>query len=258
MTKQKILAIVAILPFLAVGCAMTPQADDPVLVKLNELERRLSAIERMLASGSIIDLTVQTDELQQRTRESRGRIETLEHDATGAVERQRELYADLDMRIQNLERLSLGSTGRLSVLDGGSLAPGQLPVPGGSDRDNYQAAFELLKEQRYEPAAMAFQQFLVSYPDSQLADNAQYWLAESYYVTQQYDLALDEFEKVINNYATSRKVPDALLKVGYCNYELERWNAARRALARVQADYPDTTAARLAEQRLKRMDNDGQ
>ncbi len=236
---------------------MTPQADDPVLVKLNELERRLGALERMLASGSLIDLTVQTDELQQQTRELQGRIETLEHDATASVERQRELYADLDMRIQNLERVALGSTGRLSVLDGGSLAPGQLPVPSGSDRDNYQAAFELLKEQRYEPAVMAFQQFLVSYPDSQLADNAQYWLAESYYVTQQYDLALDEFEKVISNYATSRKVPDALLKVGYCNYELQRWNAARRALGRVQADYPDTTAARLAEQRLKRMDSDG-
>ena len=77
-------------------------------------------------------------------------------------------------------------------------------------------------------------------------------------MTLQYDLALDEFEKVINNYATSRKVPDALLKVGYCNYELQRWNAARLALGRVQADYPDTTAARLAEQRLKRMDSDGQ
>jgi TolA-binding protein len=52
-------------------------------------------------------------------------------------------------------------------------------------------------------------------------------------------------------------VPDALLKMGYCNYELERWNDARAALARVQADYPETTAARLAEQRLKRMDSEG-
>ena len=57
---------------------------------------------------------------------------------------------------------------------------GQLPVPAGSDSDNYRAAFELLKEQRYEPAAMAFQQFLVTFPDSELADNAQYWLAESH------------------------------------------------------------------------------
>jgi len=237
---------------------MTPQADDPVLLKLNELERRLSAIERVLANGSLVDLTVQADELQRQTSDLQGRTESLEHTAEGATDRQRELYEDLDMRIQNLERRTRGSSGPVSVLDGGSLAPGQLPVPGGSDRDNYQAAFELLKEQRYEPAAMAFQQFLVSYPDSQLADNAQYWLAESYYVTQKYDEALGEFEIVINSYPTSRKVPDALLKVGYCNYELKRWNQARSALARVQAEYPDTTAARLAEQRIKRMNTDGQ
>ncbi len=258
MIRLKTLAFGAILPLLAAACAMTPRADDPVLLKLDELERRLGAIERVLANGSLVDLTMQTDELQRRTSDLQGRTESLEHDAEGSVNRQRELYEDLDMRIQNLERRTRGSSGPVSVLDGGSLAPGQLPVPGGSDRDNYQAAFELLKEQRYEPAAMAFQQFLVSYPDSQLADNAQYWLAESYYVTQKYDEALGEFEIVINSYPTSRKVPDALLKVGYCNYELKRWNAARRALGRVQAEYPDTTAARLAEQRIKRMDTDGQ
>ena len=48
-----------------------------------------------------------------------------------------------------------------------------------------------------------------------------------------------------------------MLKVGYCNYELQRWNDARSALARVQSDYPDTTAARLAGQRLKRMESEG-
>lgn len=258
MIRLKTLVSGAILPILAAGCALTPQADDPVLLKLDELDRRLAAVERVLASGSLVDLTVQTDELQQQTADLRGRTESLEHEAESSAERDRELYADLDMRIQNLERMTRGSSGPVSVLDGGSLAPGQLPVPGGSDRDNYQAAFELLKGQRYEPAAMAFKQFLVSYPDSQLADNAQYWLAESYYVTQQYDEALSEFEKVINSYPTSRKVPDALLKVGYCNYELKRFNDARSALASVQADYPDTTAARLAEQRIKRMDTDGQ
>jgi TolA-binding protein len=61
---------------------------------------------------------------------------------------------------------------------------------------------------------------------------------------------------VINDYPRSRKIPDALLKIGYSNYELERWEAARGALSRVQAEYPDTTAARLAEQRLTRMDDE--
>jgi len=115
----------------------------------------------------------------------------------------------------------------------------------------------LLKEQRYEPAAMAFEQFLVTYPDSELADNAQYWLAESHYVTQKFDAALGAFQVVIGQFPRSRKVPDALLKVGYCNYELKRWDAARDSLRRVQGEYPETTAARLAGQRLERMEEEG-
>lgn len=227
-----------------------------MVVKLNELDRRLAAIERVLANGSLIDLTMQVDELQRQNAELQGRAETLEYNAETTAGRQRDLYVDLDDRLQTIERNLQSRT--VNVLDGGSLAPGQLPVPGGSDRDNYQAAFELLKEQRYEPAALAFQQFLVSFPESQLADNAQYWLAESYYVTDQFENALREFQVVTGDYPRSRKVPDALLKIGYSNYELERWDAAKSALGKVQADYPDTTAARLAEQRLKRMEDEGQ
>ena len=252
--REYILALIAPL-LLAAGCAVTPPAEDPVLLQLDELDRRLSAIERILANGSLIELTMQVDDLQRQNAVLQGRTETLEHGAESTASRQRDLYVDVDDRLQGLER-GLQSSAAVNVLDGGALLPGQLPVPGGSDRDNYQAAFELLKEQRYEPAALAFQQFLVSYPESQLADNAQYWLAESYYVTDQFENALKEFEVVINKHPRSRKVPDALLKIGYSNYELERWDAARSALARVQSEYPDTTAARLAEQRLKRMDEE--
>jgi tol-pal system protein YbgF len=241
---------------LTAGCAVTPPAEDPVLIQLEELDRRLGAIERILANGSLIELTMQVDDLQRQNAELQGRTESLEHSAESTASRQRDLYVDVDDRIQSLERSLQNQPAAVNVLDGGALLPGQLPVPGGSDRDNYQAAFELLKEQRYEPAALAFQQFLISYPDSQLADNAQYWLAESYYVTDQFENALKEFQVVINKHPRSRKVPDALLKIGYSNYELERYDAARTSLGMVQSEYPDTTAARLAEQRLKRMDDE--
>jgi tol-pal system protein YbgF len=241
---------------LAAGCAVTPPAEDPVLIQLDELDRRLGAIERILANGSLVELTMQVDDLQRQNAVLQGRTESLEHSAESTASRQRDLYIDVDDRIQSLERSLQSQPAAVNVLDGGALLPGQLPVPGGSDRDNYQAAFELLKEQRYEPAALAFQQFLISYPDSQLADNAQYWLAESYYVTDQFENALKEFQVVINKHPRSRKVPDALLKIGYSNYELERYDAARTSLGMVQSEYPDTTAARLAEQRLKRMDDE--
>ena len=251
---RKNLKIVAVGMLFLSACTVTPPEEDPVLLKLDDLDRRLAAIERVLANGSLIDLTMQVDELQRQNAALQGRTETLKYNAESTATRQRDLYVDIDDRLQTIERNAQSRP--VNVLDGGSLAPGQLPVPGGSDRDNYQAAFELLKEQRYEPAALAFQTFLISFPESQLADNAQYWLAESFYVTDQFDNALKQFQVVTNDFPRSRKVPDALLKIGYSNYELERWDAARSALSRVQGDYPDTTAARLAEQRLKRMDDE--
>jgi tol-pal system protein YbgF len=239
------------------GCELLePPGEDPVLVKLTELEQRLDAIERVVRNQSLASMTQQVAALERQGDEIRGQVEELAHNSTTTADRQRQLYLDLDARIQELEA-AMQTRGAPGVLEGGSLSPGELPLPGGSDRDNYQAAFELLKEQRYEPAAMAFQQFLVSFPDSELADNAQYWLAESHYVTKLFEKALGEFETVIEQYPRSRKVPDALLKMGYCNYELKQWSAARDALRRVQTEYPETTAARLAGQRLERMDEEG-
>jgi tol-pal system protein YbgF len=238
------------------GCATAPPAEDPVMVKLDDMDDRLTAVERMLASGTLVELATQSDELERQSAGLQGRVETLEYQTAGAVDRQRDLYVDLDERIQALEARLRGFSSP-TAMDNVALLPGELPVPGGTDRENYQAAFELLKEQQYEAAAMAFQQFLISFSDSQLADNAQYWLAEAYYVTDRFEQALSQFVVVINDYPRSRKVPDALLKTGYCNYELERWDDARTALLRVQEEYSDTTAARLAEQRIKRMQDEG-
>lgn len=239
------------------GCQLlAPPGEDPVLQRLDEIDRRLTAIERVVQNQSLVDLAQQVGNLERRADELSGIAETLEYNAATTAERQRELYNDLDARLQALEQ-NLQARRARSVLDGGPLPPGQLPVPGGSDDDNYRAAFELIKEQRYDAAEIAFREFLVAFPESDNAPNAQYWLAESYYVRNQYEAALTAFRKVIADFPQSRKVVDALLKVGYCNYELGRWDAAKTALAQVQSDYPDTTAARLAGQRLERMQNEG-
>lgn len=222
------------------------------MIKLSDLERRLETIERIMDNQSLVQLSQQVSSLERRADQLQGRAETLQYNSEDTADRQRALYADLDTRIQELERSLQGN-----VLDGGTLAPGQLPVPGGSDRDNYQVAFELLKEERYDMAAAAFKQFLLEFPDSELVDNAQYWLAESYYASNQFEQALRDFQVVVDDHPRSSKVPDALLKMGFCNYNLQRWDAARVTLSRVQADYPETTAARLAGQYLSRMESEG-
>jgi tol-pal system protein YbgF len=239
------------------GCALfEPQPqEDPVQARLAEMDRRLQAIERIIDNQSLVQLTQKVAELERRADQLQGRDEELEYESDEAGERQRLLFADLDSRIAELER-SLQNRGA-SVLEGGTLPPGQLPVPEGTDRDNYQVAFELLKDERYDMAAASFQEFLVAFPDSELVDNAQYWLAESYYASGDFEQALMDFQRVIEAYPNSSKVPDALLKMGLCNYSLQRWDAARETLTRVQQEYAETTAARLAGQYLGRMDSEG-
>lgn len=248
MNSIRRLTTAALIAAVAAGCAQLPADEDPVLIKLSQIERRLERVERVVQNDSLVQLVARVDALANEVDALRGQIENNTFESEKMAERQRNLYADLDARIQAIE-----AAGRANVMQGGTLPPGELPLPSGSDRENYQAAFELLKEGRYDQSAKAFQQFLVSYPDSELADNAQYWLAESYYVSQRFDEALPIFNAVISDFPSSRKVPDALLKIGYCNYELKRWDAAETALGRVVADYPETTAARLASKRLEQL-----
>lgn len=121
----------------------------------------------------------------------------------------------------------------------------------------YEQALNVLREGRYADAAAAYRKFLQTYPNGRYADNAQYWLAETQYVTRQFPQALDEFGKVVNGYSNSVKAPDALLKMGYIHYELGDWKAARENLQAVKQRFPDSTAARLASERLQRMDREG-
>jgi tol-pal system protein YbgF len=122
-----------------------------------------------------------------------------------------------------------------------------------TDKGAYQAAFDLLKAGQYDRAIAGFQAFLSTYPSSALADNAQYWLGEAYYVNKQFPESLTAFQRVVEKYPGSRKLPDALLKIGYCDYELKDYSAARSALEQVPAKFPDSASARLAQQRLEKM-----
>jgi len=126
-----------------------------------------------------------------------------------------------------------------------------------AEKEAYNRAFQSLKDLKYADSAKRFQSFLQQYPSSEYADNAQYWLGESYYVTRNYDIALEAFQGLISRYPDSPKVADGLLKIGYTHYELKQWDQARAALEQVQQQYPGTTLARLAGSRLRSLKLEG-
>jgi len=128
---------------------------------------------------------------------------------------------------------------------------GAPPADAAGEQPTYDAAFAALKDGRYAESARRFQSFLDQYPSSGLASNAYYWLGESYYVTQNYKIALQSFQTLLQRYPESQKAPDALLKVGYSQYELKQWDQAEATLNQVVQTYPDTTVAHLAQGRLR-------
>jgi len=119
----------------------------------------------------------------------------------------------------------------------------------------YQQAFGLLKQSQYDQAIKAFAKFIKAYPDNQYSDNAQYWMAEALYVKRQYEDAIREYNNLVSNYPDSPKVPHGLLKIGYSYQELDKAYEAKRWYTVVRQRFPGTTASRLADDRLKHIND---
>jgi len=239
------------------GCASTPPDEDPVQIKLKDLDTRLARIERVMANQSLLDIGNQLEALRSDVRAMHNDVDQMGNSLEAARKQQRDLYTDLDQRLKNLESRGSAASG---AAPGAAAAPAIANAPDssnasntGDDKSSYQAAFTLLKDGQYDRAIAAFQKFLASYPDSSLADNAQYWLGEAFYVNKSYPEAQAAFQRVMDKYPQSRKISDALLKIGYCRYEMKQYDSARQVLGQVVARFSDTPAGRLAQQRLEKM-----
>jgi tol-pal system protein YbgF len=242
------------------GCASTPPEEDPVQIKLKDLDIRLGRIERVVTNQSLFDLSNQNEAMRSELRAMHNDIDQLSNSLAAGRKQQRDLYADLDRRMKTLESRGAAGTGSAGAGSaasgegpGDSGAAGESPASGADDKTAYQASFALLKDGQYDRAITAFQRFLVAFPGSQLADNAQYWLGEAYYVNKSFPEAQNAFQRVVEKYPQSRKRPDALLKIGFCQYESKQWDLAKATLSQVTAQFSDTPAGHLAQQRLDKM-----
>ena len=228
------------------GCMSTPPEEDPVQVKLSDMDTRLTRLER--ANQNQLQVANQLEAMRADIRAMHNDVDQLNNALDASKKQQHDLYADLDQRLKALESR------------GGGAAPtageGSSGGGGGDDKSAYQSAFNLLKDGQYDKAIGALQSFLANYPSSSLDDNAQYWLGEAYYVNKDFPNALAAFQKVVDKYPQSRKVPDALLKIGFCRYETKEYDSARAALGQVVSQYPDAPAAKLARERLDRMSSE--
>ena len=316
------------------------EADDPGMTVSERLER----VENALSNQSLLEMVQQVQSLEVEINRLRGEVEVQNHAIEQLKKRQRDLYTDIDRRIQRLENPVAAATGAmagegepplqtLSPFQGTEVTGGQQaetpltlelveqepapgsageqingdglkPVPGpevagqqisGDGLESapetpeniaaedpaqeptmpetaegaaaeapaavdpelveaaYRHALDLLKQSRYDPAIKAFRDFLTRYPGSEYAGNAQFWLAEAYYVNSRFGQALVEYSTLVKRYPDSPKLAQATLKAAFCRHEMGQVEAARQQLDEIIRQYPGTTTASLAQDRLARI-----
>jgi tol-pal system protein YbgF len=227
------------------GCAVSPE-EDPVYIRMNDLDARVQRIERVLTNQSLLELAQRIDALQADLRTMRGEVELLQNETQGGKTQSRNLYGDLEKRLAALE--TLGGVGA-------SVAGGALPAAAGgaSEQATYDAAMMSLRGGSYDRAIASFNEVVTNYPAGELASNAQFWIGESYYTKGDLEGAIAAYRKVLSGWPDSRKAPDAMVKLGFSLSDLRRTAEARNTLDEVVRKYPGTQAAQLAADRLKRL-----
>ena len=217
------------------------------------------AAEKAPADGArreaLADMLLQLEQAQVELRELRGKVEVQAHEVEALKTRQRDLIADIDRRLSELERRG-GAPAEGAARETATGVPAvadTAPTNLAQEQQEYDAALALLRQGQYDRAGKRFREFIKAHPKSPLASFSQYWVGESAYVVRNFKQALEGFNKVLQDYPDSPKVSAALLKVGHTYYELADWGKAREPLNQVIALYPNTQEARFAEQRLAKM-----
>ena len=245
-------------------------AAAPANAQRQSLADRVGALEQQAQNNrSNMDMLNQLTQLRTQVQALQSQVEQLQHDNEQLKQTAKDQYLDLDSRLNRLEggapllpaapaasapapaaaapKPATAASERPPSVhgDAGSLAAS------GDERTAYNVAFDALKAGKYDDSAQLFLSFLELYPNGVYAPNALYWLGESYYVTQNYALAADQFRALLAQYPTHDKASGALLKIGLCDYGLGKLPEAERTLGEVIARYPGTDVARTADDRLR-------
>ena len=263
-----------------IGCA---SEGDLVMVqqdqraRMERLEQRLDMLE---GRGQEAGIRKEIEELRNRQIELFNDVEEVRaqaRDITGTLEGDLarlkrgggndQLKAEvnaLNQRVENLEKFLGISKATAAPSAAPAVAattpsppaprPAAAPATTSADPDKlYEAAVNLYKSEKYEAAQKMYAQFVSLYPKNEKAGSAQFWVGECLFQRKQYGKAILEYQKVVEKYSKSTKVPDALLKQGLAFKYLGDKTSAKILLEKVRDSYPKTSQANVAQKELNKL-----
>ncbi len=255
-------------------------AQPPVIAA--DVQVRLIRLEQQIAQLRQIVLA-QRQKISQQQRDIQnlqGQVEVLNYQLEFVTNSQEEMVFDLDKHARELDSVTKSQKEIALVLkkyegqqmpvaqpstespkpskpldeppSNSDVSPKPIAQPAvQTDRLTYEQIVELIETDQYDNAIPTLKAFIKENPQSSNADDAQYWLAEIYFVQKKFDLALIAFSALLEEYVGSPKHGEALLKIGYIYSEQGDYVTARAILQQVKEIYADTAVADLAGQHLQ-------
>ncbi len=223
--------------------------------------------------------------MKQEIQGLRGEIELLVHKMEKSAKEQEDRYSEIEQRLNQLSEkppstnptTQEGTAGNTEAVDietllkeieGGkegestsgttettttNVATATTENASADEEPAYQQAFKWVHQGQYEQVITAFKEFLTHYPQGKHAADAQYWIGESQYALKKFDDALVTYRQLMEKYPQSSKYSYAQLKIGYIYAEKQDYTNARTTLNKVKSDFAGTAVARLAEERLRKL-----
>lgn len=199
-------------------------------------------------------MTAKVAELDEKSDNLQGSIEQTNYRVDRIVQQVSQMQKDVaDLQSGAMARTPAPVAG--TTTPAGTVAGTDMTVTPASPTEDplalYQAAYKDYQKGNYDLAIEGFRDFLKDNADSDLADNAAYWIGESLFSQKKHQLAIEQFNRVINGYPKSDKIPAALLKKGYAYIELGEKAQGVVQLQYVLHEHPRSQEASLARQKLK-------
>ncbi|MFQ6371697.1 tol-pal system protein YbgF [Shewanella sp. YIC-542] len=242
MNPRLIAAAMLLLPLWTASAATPAPVQDLGGSMVASDSERIARLERIIKAKQQGEFEMQQrlDALQQEVLDLRGIAEQQNYQINQMLQRQRQLY-------EEISKLGTQPHAEAAV----SAPTAQSASASLSETDSYQRAVDLvLKERRYDDAIPAFKAFISQYPNSGFADNANYWLGQLLYNKGDYTQAKLAFENVVNNFKTSGKRADSLVKLGLIAEKSHDKATAATHYRQVVKEYANSAAASIAKQQL--------
>lgn len=241
------LATLLALIVMTTGCASKRQADR-ILIQVDSIAQRTEIIEQKISR-----LDSLTQEQEESQRQFLARMESSITEFEGRLEELGFKMSDLNDRIGLLQR-SGGTVAQLPVQEEGDTSEDTTANAQTAIDPNviYNSAFNNLQAGNHQIAILGFTEYITSFPKTDLADDAQFWLGECYYQQNppKYEKASEEFRKVVDNYPESNRTAGAKFKLARCHEELGQREKAIGLYREIMKEFPNTAEANRAKVQL--------